>query len=434
MKVKRRSRFVVPGAFLVGLSLVAAACGSSAKSTSGTTVGSTGSSATTAAATGQAAGSGTPIKIGWIGTISSTATTVGPVGGKDAMDAWVQWTNSHGGLSGHSVQAFYQDDKGDPAVAKSAVETLVTQDKVVAIVGSDAGTTQQTWAPYVLAHKIPMVNGSLIDATWFTNPMFYPVGGSVIADTWGMMKSAAVAGASKVGVVLCTEVVACVQAQSLFKASAKAVGVDPVFNALASETAVSYTPQCLGAKSSGAQAVAAFVNDVTFARDCARQGYKPIYINADLGPTLSIIKQVPEFNNIIGSSEEWPCLDQSLPAAKTLFAALKQYHPQWIPGGADYPYFAADICGAWAGGVAFAQAISNAAVPANATVTNQDVIRGLSMFKDEDLGGVAAGVTYSNGTVPNPEVKCTFLYTWKNGVFAATPAPTGKLYTCSPQA
>jgi branched-chain amino acid transport system substrate-binding protein len=347
------------------------------------------------------------------------------------MDAWVQWTNSHGGLSGHPVTAVYADDKADPAVAIGAVKDMVETQHVIAIVGSNAGETQQTWASYVLSKRIPVVNHSLIDTTWFTNPMFYPVGGSVITDTWGMMKSAAVASVKKVGVVLCTEVAACAAAQALFKQSAKSVGVDPVFNALAAQTAVSYTAECLGAKSSGAQAVAAFVNDVVFARDCARQGYKPIYINADLGPTLSIIKQVPEFNNIIGSSEEWPCLDPSVPATKDLYAALTQYHPEWMAGGKYHDFFAEVICGAWAGGLAFAKAIANSGVSANATVTSADVIKGLSMFKNEDLGGVAAGVTYSDGTKPNPEVKCTFLYTWKNATFSAIKAPTGKLYTCN---
>ena len=69
---------------------------------------------------------------------------------------------------------------------------------------------------------------------------------------------------------------------------------------------------------------------------------------------------------------------------------------------------------------------------ADAVVTSEDIIKGLAMFKNEDLGGVAAGVTYSDGSKPSPEQKCTFLYTWKDAVFKATPAADGKLYTCRP--
>jgi branched-chain amino acid transport system substrate-binding protein len=418
--VQKVSRQVAVGLMVV-LALVATACGSSSKSSSGPT------------GTTLPAPTGTPIKVGWIGTLTS-ATVSGPSGGKDAMDAWVQWTNSNGGLSGHPVSAVYADDKADPAVGLAAVKDMVENQHVVAIVGSAAGSTQQTWAAYVLSKRIPVVNGSLIDATWFTNPMFYSMGGSVISDTWGMMKSAAVAGNQKVGIVLCTEVAACAQAQALFKANAVAVGIDPVYNALASQTQASYTAECIAAKGSGATAIAAFVNDVVLARDCARQNYSPTYINADLGPTLATIKQVPQFNNIIGSSEEWPCLDPAVPATKDLYAALKTTHPEWLAGGKNHDMFAVDICESWAGGVGFAKAISNSGVAKDATVTNEDVIRGLSMFKDEDLGGVAANVTFNDGTKANPENKCTFLYTWKNAVFKSTPAADGKLYTCRPPA
>jgi branched-chain amino acid transport system substrate-binding protein len=417
--VKRRSRHVVVAGLVSVFALVAVACGSSG--------GGSGAPPESTAPPPK----GTPIKVGWVGTLTS-ATVSGPSGGKDAMDAWVRWTNTHGGVSGHPVEAVYKDDKADPAVGLAAVKELVEQEHVIAIVGSNAGSTQQTWAPYVLEKRIPVVNGSLIDATWFTNPMFYPAGGSVIADTWGMMKSAAVAGVKKVAIVLCTEVAACASAQALFKSSAEQVGLTQVYGALASQTQASYTAECLAAKNAGAEAVAAFVNAVVFARDCGRQNFNPIYINADLGPTLSIIKQTPQYSNIIGSSEEWPCLDPDVPATKDLYAALDATHPEWLEGGKNHDLFAVDICQSWAGGLEFAKAVENAAVTPEATVTSEDLIRGLAMFKDEDLGGVAAGVTYSDGTKPNPEQKCTFLYTWKDGVFKSTPGPDGKLYTCRP--
>jgi branched-chain amino acid transport system substrate-binding protein len=420
----RRSSRAAAVALVVVLALVAAACGSSGddKSSSGKDGGG-GSSSTSAPPTG------TPVKIGWIGTVTS-ATVTGPNGGKEMMEAWVKWTNAHGGVSGHPVEAFYADDKADPAVGLAGVKDLVENKGAVAIVGSFAGSTQQTWASYVLEKKIPVINGALIDALWFTNPMFYPVGGSVIADTWGMMKSAAVAGYKKVSVILCTEVAACAQAQALFKNNATAVGLEMSYAALASQTQASYTAECLSAKRAGAEAVAPFINAVVFARDCARQQFKPAYINADLGPTLTIIKQVPEFNNIIGSSEHWPCLDKTLPASKDLYAALKAYHPNWLEGGGDHDNFSSLICAAWAGGVAFSKAVANSGVAASAPVTSADLIKGLAMFKNEELGGLAPSVTYSDGTKPNAEVKCTYLYKWKDQKFEVTKAADGKLYSC----
>jgi branched-chain amino acid transport system substrate-binding protein len=411
----RRHAFV---AVAMALVLVGTACGSSSKDTTA------GSTATSAPATG------TPLKIGWIGSLT-TATGVVPNGAHDSIDSWVKYTNAHGGVAGHPVEISYADDKADPAVGLAAVKDLVENKGVIAIVGSNAGATQQTWAPYVLAKKVPVINGDTIDATWFTNPMFYPAASSVVANIWGQMKSAAVAGNTKVGVILCTESPACAQAQPLFKANAEAVGMTEVYAALASQTQASYTAECLSAKNAGAQAVAAFINLVVFVRDCSRQGYTPFYISANLGPTLSTIKQQPELGKTVGSSEQWPCLDQTVPNSSTLFGALKQYHPSWTPGGADYPNATATLCQGWSGGVAFAKAINNAGMTPTATVASADVIRGLSQFKGETLGGVAPPLTFSDGTKPNPQVLCTFLYKWNNQKVEAVKT-TDQIYTCKP--
>ncbi|HEY2333190.1 MAG TPA: ABC transporter substrate-binding protein, partial [Acidimicrobiales bacterium] len=311
------------------------------------------------------------------------------------------------------------------------VKDMVENQHVIAIVGSIAGSTQQTWAPYVLSKRIPIVSGSLIDATWFTNPMFYPAGGSVVTNIWGQMKSAAEAGVKKVGVVLCTEVAACAQAQPLFTKNATDVGMQMVYNALASQTQASYTAECLAAKNAGAEAVANFTNVVVMARDCERQNYKPAWISADQGPGITLIKQQPSLGNAVGSSEQWNCLDDTTPQAKDLYAALKQYHPEWGPGGKNRDLFASSVCTTWAGGMAFKKAIENAAVASTATATNEDVIKGLSMFKAETLGGIAPPLTFSDGSKPNPQVTCTFLYKWSGTTFKSVPGPDG-LWTCNP--
>jgi branched-chain amino acid transport system substrate-binding protein len=427
-KKKKHGRVLVM--LVAVIALVSAACGSSGsdKSSSGDSGsgGSGGSSGTTAVAA-----KGTPLKIGWIGTLNS-ATISGPNLAKDGMDTWVQWTNAHGGIKGHPVEVSYVDDKADPAVGLAGVKDLVENKHVIAIVGSNAGSSQQTWAQYMVDKQVPVVGGSLIDALWFTKPMFYPVGGSVVTNIWGQMKSAAVAGNKKVAVVLCTESAACAQAQSLFTKNAQDVGMENVYNTLASATQASYTAECLAAKKAGAEAVAAFVNSVVFARDCSRQGYEPFWISADEGPTLATIKQQPVLGKTVGSSEQWNCRDETIPAAKPLYQALKQYHPEWTSSGKNYDLSTSGDCTSWAGGVAFAKAIENANVDASATATSADVIRGLSMFKGETLGGLAPPLTYSDGTKPNPQVTCTFLYKWDNKVLKSVKDPSGNLWSCNP--
>src|ERR1700750_1413096 len=121
-RVSRASgtRKLAVSALVVVLALVAAACGSSSKS--GVSAGTTGTTATPA--------TGTPLKIGWIGTLTSTS-GVNYQGGKDTLDSWVKTTNAAGEISGHPVTAVYADDKGDPAVGLAAVKDLVENQHLI---------------------------------------------------------------------------------------------------------------------------------------------------------------------------------------------------------------------------------------------------------------------------------------------------------------
>jgi branched-chain amino acid transport system substrate-binding protein len=412
---------VLIAAVTVVLALVAAACGSSSKSNSS----SGGGTGTTVAAP-----KGTPIKIGWIGPLT-TATGSTPNVEHDATDAWVSWVNTHGGIAGHPIEVNYADDKNDPAVALAAVKDLVENKGVIAIVGETAAATQQTWKDYVLSKRIPVIGGPLIDSTWFTNAMFYPVGGSVVTNIWGQMKSAAALGNTKVAVVLCTENPACAQAQPLFTKNATEVGMTMVYNALASTTQASYTAECLAAKNAGATAVANFTNVVVMVRDCERQNYNPYWISSGQGPGLSLIKQQPALGKAVGSSEVWNCLDLTIPETTNLNAAMKVKHANWLEGGKDHD-LSGGGCIAWSSYKAFAKALENAGVTATSTVTNEDVIKGLAAFKGETLGGIAPPLSYSDGTKPTPQVTCTTLYKWENLKVVTIKAPNGSYWTCNP--
>jgi hypothetical protein len=52
------------------------------------------------------------------------------------------------------------------------------------------------------------------------------------------------------------------------------------------------------------------------------------------------------------------------------------------------------------------------------------------MFKAETLGGIVPPLTFSDGTKPNPQVPCAFLYKWENQKVIAVKAPDGNLWTC----
>jgi len=374
---------------------------------------------------------GTPILIGSIESETSSTTTGTSTEAVDTLNAWLKVTNAAGGINGHPVKAFILDDKSDPAVGLADAKTLVESDHVVAIVGQSS-STDQSWASYMLAQKVPVIGGTQIDTTWQSNPMFYPIGGGVIANIWGQMKSAAVQGVKKVGVILCTEVPACAQAQPLFASEAKSVGMNPVYNALASQTQPSYTAECLAAKQAGVQAFAVFVNVVVLVRDCARQGFNPKWISADEGPTISLIKQVPSLGNSVGSSEHWNCNAAATPPTQAFYTAMKKYAPQWIKGGAKFATTANSDCATWDSAEGFKLAVQKAAVPASSPVTSADVIRGLAKFKNTTVGPYSPPMTFSDGTTPNPQAVCTYLYKYKGTTLIDVPRPNTP--TCQPAA
>jgi branched-chain amino acid transport system substrate-binding protein len=378
-----------------------------------------------------AAAKGTPIVIGSIQDETGAGASGSFTQGADTLNAWVKWTNAHGGINGHPVKVIVLDSKNDPAVGLADAKTLVQSDHAVALVGI-GGATDQTWASYMLAEKVPVIGGQQIDAEWFTNAMFYPVGGTVISDIWGIEKAAALEGVKKGGVLLCTSTPACAQAEPLFKADATSVGIDLVYDSAASATQPSYTAECLAAKQAGVQAMAAFVNDVVLARDCARQNFTPRWQSADGGPGPSTIASSPALGDSVGSSDHFLCLAAASPQIAQYTAVMKKYAPQWLPGGKKYAGAATDAdCANFEAALAFRQAIVNADVGSKATVTSADVVRGLSKFKGETLGGYAPPLTYGNGTAPNAQEKCVYLYKWKGTKFVPLEGSPTK-YTCQP--
>jgi len=381
-----------------------------------------------------AAPSGTPIAIGSVETQTGAAGQTGKVTvATDALAAWAKWTNAHGGIAGHPVNVTVLNDRGDPAQASVDLKQLAEQDKVLAVVGEDAASTEPTWKSYIESQKLPVIGGEAYSANWFTSPYFYPVDTGSLATIWGQMFSAKNSGKTKVASLLCSNLSVCQLAVPLVTSAAKDQGMNIVFNQLADGNAVNYTPQCLAMKASGADVISPQgINNVTLIRDCNRQNYKPLVITTNYSYTLQQIKDTPQFEGLVGPSPAMSPYNE-YPPTKDYFAALKKYAPDYAPGGKKFETGGMLVAlSAWQAGQAFAKAVENANVGASATVTRDDVVRGLSMFKNETLGGSNPPLTYSDGTSPNPQVKCFYLYKIKGGKYVEnTQGGTEKLY-CQP--
>lgn len=90
----------------------------------------------------------------------STTTYVGA----DVLAASAKWTNAHGGIAGHPVRVITIDDHQDPGDGLAAAQTLISQDHVVSLVGTNEGTIMAPapsakWVSFFIASPLSMIQG-----------------------------------------------------------------------------------------------------------------------------------------------------------------------------------------------------------------------------------------------------------------------------------
>ncbi len=109
------------------------------------------------------------IKIGEVGSTTGSEATFG-VATHQGVELAIKEINATGGVKGKKLQVILLDDQGKPEEAATAVTRLITQDKVVAIVGEVASSRSLAMAPIAQQYKIPMVSPSS------TNPKVTEIG------------------------------------------------------------------------------------------------------------------------------------------------------------------------------------------------------------------------------------------------------------------
>jgi branched-chain amino acid transport system substrate-binding protein len=103
------------------------------------------------------------IKIGWIGSMTGDQAVWGTCE-SNTVKMLIEEVNAKGGILGKQVEGIYYDTKGDAAEAVNATKRLVSQDKVVAIIGPNASGQAISIASVLEEYKVPDI------ATVATNP------------------------------------------------------------------------------------------------------------------------------------------------------------------------------------------------------------------------------------------------------------------------
>jgi branched-chain amino acid transport system substrate-binding protein len=395
----------------VGAVTVLAGCG-------GSSGGSSGSGGASAKQSTAPRPTGSPINIGIIGSLtgpqassSSQGATVGP--------AWERYVNEQlGGINGHPVKVFVEDDGGDPARAQAAEKRLVDTDKVVAVVVSSDNEVTAFDAD-ALGKGIPLVSGTANSPDWFSKPGMYATVTDVLSGLTDQVLVAKNYGkATKFADLYCSEVAACGQANAPLQAAAQKAGVG--FTSLAiSSTATSYTAECLKLqqqKVDYAQLNFTTAAAAKFVQDCQQQGYNPTWGTSAqaVGKDLQGISDFTAF----GPSYAFPSVADSA-AVTTFTGAMTRFakNDNWSEGTGSFT---------WTG----LEAIHKALGSAGATVTAKDVTTGLNAIKNDSLNGLVANpVTFTAGkAISFGGHPCSFVIGIKDG---KTVAPAGLKTVCA---
>jgi branched-chain amino acid transport system substrate-binding protein len=109
------------------------------------------------------------IKIGEVDPLTGGVSQFG-VGSHQGFVLAFEEVNAEGGILGQKIELVSEDDQSKPGQSATAVRKLITQDKVVAILGDATSSATLEAAPIAQADKIPMITPTA------TNPRITEVG------------------------------------------------------------------------------------------------------------------------------------------------------------------------------------------------------------------------------------------------------------------
>ncbi len=109
------------------------------------------------------------IKVGEIGSMTGSEATFG-ISTHQGIELAIKEQNAKGGVKGKKLELINVDNQGKPEEAAIGTTKLITQDKVIAVLGEVASSRSLAMAPIAQKNKIPMISPSS------TNPKVTTIG------------------------------------------------------------------------------------------------------------------------------------------------------------------------------------------------------------------------------------------------------------------
>ncbi|HEV7687998.1 MAG TPA: ABC transporter substrate-binding protein, partial [Acidimicrobiia bacterium] len=309
-----------------------------------------------------------------------------------AVQVWAAATNRAGGLLGRAVKLIVVDDGSDPARHVAALRDLVENQHIVALVGDGATLTAASGKDYLEKMGVPEIgNECTTPGLYWQSPIFFPTCADHPDQMYGLAKTARdFTGESKVAFLYCQEAQICKEANKsmITDGLAKQGGLDVVYQAQISLVQPDFTSECLNAKNAGAKLMIAIITPDGLARiasSCARQGYKPTFVQW-AATTLADSNTKPGLENMVLQTLAHP-FASTAPAVGEFHQAFSTF--------ADKPGGPPEILG-WASSKLFQLAATRAAAAAH-SISSKTILDALHTVSGETLGGLTTPMTFPAG-------------------------------------
>lgn len=354
--------------------------------------------------------------IGTVGTQSGVlGAIIGP--GVNAVRAWVEATNTKGGLACHQIRYVVADDGGDPARNQALTQRLVEQDHVIAFVHVNAPLGGQASQAYINRKHIPVIGSDGSSDWYYSSPYYFPqaaTGLVLVHVIFGAVsRVGAKLGLTKLAGIACIEAPLCSSFYSQGPQIAPTYHLDLVYNRQVSLVQPDFTSQCQGAKEAGAQIffVGLDVNSLErVVQSCNSVNYHPLYTTPFVTLDPSALK-LPALEGLVIGSPVAPYTDTSIPGVAEFLAAMKTYAPGLNPNPT--------LMDGWVSAQMFAAAAANI----SATPTSEEILKGLWRMKNETLNGQSQPLTFTEGHNP-PRTFCYWALQIKSGQVVSDNKPS----------
>lgn len=336
-----------------------------------------------------------PIVLGQ--TLASSGLVGAAISGlRTGLAVWAKDVNARGGVQCHPIQLIQLDDASDPARVSANWNTLVKDRGAVAVVGAGVPIAIAALRSSAERDRVPVVGGDITAVDWTQSPYLFPTGGAPLTSYDGALVEAAKAasGTDKTGIFYCVEASICTGLKNNFPKSSERAGaqVGPIL--AVSLTQPDFTSECQTMKAAGVNVLFFGLDgsaSIRATRSCASLNYFPTIATGGIAVSAqAAADEGLRRNGTYLGSGIVPFTMTDLPAMVAFHDAMKRYAPTATEDQQG-------LLG-WAAGKLFEAALSKVTDKARSgDVTTDLILNGLWQLKDEKLGGLSPGATFTKG-------------------------------------